>query len=78
MNETYDKLKRIIIEQLGVEESQVTPEAHFDADLAADSLDEVELAMSIEDEFNISITDEETEATRTVAQALALIESKLK
>ena len=64
-----DRLKRIISEQLGVDESQVTPDASFEEDLNADSLDLVELIMSLEEEFNIEISEEEAEKIRTVGDA---------
>ncbi|HLI95482.1 MAG TPA: acyl carrier protein, partial [Candidatus Baltobacteraceae bacterium] len=59
MSTTFDKVKKIIVEQLGVDESEVTPEASITDDLGADSLDQVELVMAFETEFNIDIPDEE-------------------
>jgi acyl carrier protein len=66
---TYERLKRIISEQLGVDESQVTPSASFEEDLNADSLDLVELIMSLEEEFGIEISEEDAEKIRTVGDA---------
>jgi len=64
-----ERLKHIISEQLGVEESQVTPNASFEEDLNADSLDLVELIMSLEEEFGIEISEEDAEKIRTVGDA---------
>ena len=61
-----DKVKSIIVEQLGVDEEEVTPDASFVDDLGADSLDTVELVMAFEKEFDIDIPDEEAEKLRTV------------
>ena len=71
---TFDKVKKIIVEQLGVEESEVTPEASITDDLGADSLDQVELVMAFETEFNIDIPDEEAEKIKTVGDAVAKID----
>jgi acyl carrier protein len=71
---TYDRLKKIVVEQLGVEESEVNPEASFVDDLNADSLDLVELIMSLEEEFGMEITDEEAEKIRTVQDAVDYID----
>jgi acyl carrier protein len=65
-----DKVKNIIMEQLGVTAEQVTPEASFIDDLGADSLDTVELVMALEEEFDIEIPDEDAEKLRTVQDAL--------
>ena len=74
MSTTYDRLKKIVVEQLGVEESEVNPEASFVDDLNADSLDLVELIMSLEEEFGMEITDEEAEKIRTVQDAVDYID----
>lgn len=66
MSEIMDKVKGIIVEQLGVDEGEVTPEAHFIDDLGADSLDTVELVMALEEEFGIEISDEDAEKIQTV------------
>ena len=71
---TFDKVKKIIVEQLGVDESEVTPEASITDDLGADSLDQVELVMAFETEFNIDIPDEEAEKIKTVGDAVARVD----
>tara|TARA_Y100001960_G_C14208964_1_gene603356 strand:+ start:277 stop:510 length:234 start_codon:yes stop_codon:yes gene_type:complete len=71
---TFDKVKEVIIDKLGVEDSAITKEAHFVNDLGADSLDTVELIMEFEEEFGIEIPDEEAEKITTVANALEYIE----
>ena len=71
-----ERVKKIIIEQIGVDGSEVKREAHFVNDLGADSLDTVELVMQFEDEFNISIPDEEAEKIQAVGDAIKYIESK--
>lgn len=68
-----ERLKRIISEQLGVDESQVVPSASFEEDLNADSLDLVELIMSLEEEFGIEISEEDAEKLRTVGDATEYI-----
>ncbi|HOQ58659.1 MAG TPA: acyl carrier protein [Bacteroidales bacterium] len=78
MSETADKVKSIIAEKLGIELSQVTPTANFTNDLGADSLDTVELIMSFESEFGISIPDEEAEKISTVSDAIDYVEKTLK
>ena len=78
MSEIAQKVKQIIIEKLGVEESEVTPEASFTNDLGADSLDTVELIMEFEKEFNIAIPDDQAEKISTVGQAIDYIEKNAK
>jgi acyl carrier protein len=73
-----DKVKEIIVDQLGVDAEQVTPEASFIDDLGADSLDTVELVMAFEEEFNIEIPDEEAEKIKTVGNALEYIKAHAK
>ena len=71
-----ERVKKIIAEQLGVEEDEVTPEASFVEDLGADSLDTVELVMALEEEFSIEIPDEDAEKILTVGKALDYIKEK--
>ena len=78
MSEIASKVKGIIVDKLGVEESEVTPEASFTNDLGADSLDTVELIMEFEKEFNTSIPDDQAENITTVGQAVAYLESHAK
>jgi acyl carrier protein len=78
MSEIAARVKQIIVEKLGVEESEVTPEASFTNDLGADSLDTVELIMEFEKEFNISIPDDQAENIGTVGQAVAYLEENVK
>lgn len=73
-----DKVKEIIVEQLGVDEGEVTPNASFVDDLGADSLDTVELVMAFEEAFNIEIPDEEAEKIRTVQDAVDYIKKHAK
>lgn len=68
------KIKKIIVEQLGVNEDQVTPEAKFIEDLGADSLDTVELVMALEEEFGNEIPDEEAEKLQSVGDVIKYIE----
>lgn len=77
MANVADRVKKIIVERLGVDESQVTPEASFTNDLGADSLDTVELIMEFEKEFDLSIPDEEAENITTVGQAITYLENNL-
>jgi acyl carrier protein len=74
--ETYERLKKIVVEQMGVEDDQVTPEASFVDDLNADSLDLVELIMSLEEEFGAEISDEDAEKIRTVQDAVEYVEER--
>ena len=67
---TFERLKKIIVEQLGVDEEEVTPQASFVEDLNADSLDLVELIMSLEEEFGMEISDEDAEKIATVQDAV--------
>ena len=71
---TFDKVKEVIIDKLGVDESAITEEAHFVNDLGADSLDTVELIMEFEEEFSIEIPDEDAENITTVSSAIKYIE----
>jgi len=71
------KVKEIIVEQLGVDEGQVTNEASFIDDLGADSLDTVELVMAFEDKFDIEIPDEDAEKMRSVGEAVEYLKAKL-
>ena len=69
-----DRVKQIIVDQLGVAPEQVTPEASFIDDLGADSLDTVELVMALEEEFDIEIPDEDAEKIQSVRDAISYIE----
>ena len=71
----FDKVKKIVVDQLGVDESEVTPEASFIDDLGADSLDIVELIMAMEDEFGLEIPDDVAEKISTVNDAVEYIKS---
>jgi acyl carrier protein len=73
-----DKVKEIIVEQLGVEAGEVKPTASFIDDLGADSLDTVELVMAFEEEFDIEIPDEDAEKLTTVGQAIDYLKGKIK
>lgn len=75
MAEIAEKVKKIIVDKLGVDESEVTTEASFTNDLGADSLDTVELIMEFEKEFDISIPDEEAEKIQTVGEVVSYLES---
>jgi len=72
-----DRVKKIIAEQLGVDEDEVVPEASFVEDLGADSLDTVELVMAFEEEFDIEIPDEDAEKILTVGKAMEYIKEKV-
>jgi len=73
--EILEKVKRIVIDRLGVEEDEVTLEASFKDDLGADSLDVVELVMELEDEFDMEISDEDAEKITTVGEVVEYIKS---
>jgi acyl carrier protein len=73
-----DQVKKIIVEQLGVDEEEVTPDASFVDDLGADSLDTVELVMAFEEEFSIEIPDEDAEKITRVKEAIEYIEGHTK
>ena len=76
MNETFERVKGIIVEQLGVDEGKVTMDASFRKDLEADSLDLVELIMAFEDQFGQEISDEEAQKIETVGDAVAFLATK--
>ena len=76
--EIQERLKKIIVDQLGVDESEVVPSASFVEDLNADSLDLVELIMSLEEEFKLQISDEDAEKITTVQEAEDYIEEHLR
>jgi acyl carrier protein len=76
VSENEAKMKQIVAEKLGVSEDKITPQASFVDDLGADSLDQVELIMALEDEFDMEIPDEDAEKLKTVKDALDYIESK--
>ena len=75
MSSIEERVKKIVVEQLGVEEDQVTADASFVDDLGADSLDTVELVMALEEEFDCEIPDEEAEKITTIQQAIDYIKS---
>ena len=75
MSDIQNRVKAIIVDKLGVDESEVKPEATFTNDLGADSLDTVELIMELEKEFNITIPDDQAEKIATVGDALAYVEA---
>ncbi|MDR2927545.1 MAG: acyl carrier protein [Cytophagaceae bacterium] len=78
MSDIASRVKAIIVDKLGVDESEVTPEASFTNDLGADSLDTVELIMEFEKEFNIAIPDDQAENIGTVGNAVSYIEENSK
>ena len=78
MSEIASRVKAIIVDKLGVDESEVTPEASFTNDLGADSLDTVELIMEFEKEFNIGIPDDAAENISTVGDAIKYIDENVK
>lgn len=77
MSDVFERVRAIIVDQLGVDEEAVTPEARFREDLEADSLDLVELIMAFEEEFGGEISDEEAQQIETVGQAVEYIEQHL-
>jgi acyl carrier protein len=78
MSDIASRVKAIIVDKLGVDESEVTPEASFTNDLGADSLDTVELIMEFEKEFNMSIPDDKAETIGTVGDAIKFLEENAK
>ncbi len=76
MTDVESKVKEIIVNKLGVEESQITPQASFINDLGADSLDTVELIMEFEKSFNVTIDDSDAEKIQTVGDAVGYLEQK--
>lgn len=78
MSEVFDKVKKVVIEQLGVEADKVEMSSSFIGDLGADSLDTVELVMAFEEAFDTEIPDEEAEKLKTVGDAVAYIEAHQK
>ena len=76
MSDIKSRVIAIIVDKLGVDQSEVTPEASFTNDLGADSLDTVELIMEFEKEFNIAIPDDQAEKIQTVGQAVDYVEKK--
>lgn len=77
MDDLYERIKVIIVEQLGVEEDRVAPDARFREDLEADSLDLVELIMAMEDEFGGEISDDEAQQLKTVGQAVDYLKQRM-
>ena len=78
MSDIQNRVKAIIVDKLGVDETEVTPEATFTNDLGADSLDTVELIMELEKEFNITIPDDQAEKIVTVGDAISYVEANAK
>ncbi|MFM8318627.1 MAG: acyl carrier protein [Bacteroidota bacterium] len=78
MSDIASKVRSIIVDKLGVDENEVTPEASFTNDLGADSLDTVELIMEFEKEFNLSIPDDQAENIQTVGQAITYLQANAK
>jgi acyl carrier protein len=77
MDDLYERIKDIIVEQLGVDEDKITLDARFREDLEADSLDLVELIMAMEDEFGGEISDEEAQQLKTVGQAVDYLKQRM-
>lgn len=78
MSDIIERVKKIVMEQLGVEAGQVTEDAHFVNDLGADSLDQVELVMSLEQEFDIEIPEDAVEKINTVKDAITYVQAHYK
>ncbi|SDW28494.1 acyl carrier protein [Paenibacillus sp. CF384] len=78
MSDVFDRVKRIVVDRLGVDESEVSLEASFKEDLGADSLDVVELVMELEDEFDMEISDEDAEKITSVGEVVNYIASLAK
>ncbi|MFS0688130.1 acyl carrier protein [Sporosarcina sp. Marseille-Q4943] len=78
MLSVLDRVTKVVVDRLGVDESEVKPEASFKDDLGADSLDVVELVMELEDEFDMEISDDDAEKIGTVGDAVKYIEEKVK
>ena len=76
LEEIFDKLKELVVDQLGVEEDEVTMEASMQDDLGADSLDLVDLVMSVEEEFGVKVADEDLENIKTVGDIVNYIEDR--
>ena len=74
--EIYEQVKGVLVEQLGIEEGEITEEASFQEDLDADSLDLVELIMELEDQFGVKISDEDAQSIQTVGQAVDYIQKR--
>ncbi|MFJ8234394.1 acyl carrier protein [Ureibacillus sp. NPDC094379] len=77
MSAVLERVTKVVVDRLGVDESEVKPEASFREDLGADSLDVVELVMELEDEFDMEISDEDAEKIATVGDAISYIEGKV-
>lgn len=78
MNSVEERVTDIVVEQLGLERDKVQPESKFIEDLGADSLDNVELVMALEDEFEVEIPDDEAEKITTLKEAIAYVEAHAK
>ncbi len=77
MSDVLERVTKIVVDRLGVDETEVIPSANFKEDLGADSLDVVELVMQLEDEFEMEISDEDAEKIATVGDAVSYIESQV-
>ena len=78
MSTVFERVSKVVVDRLGVDEGEVKLEASFRDDLGADSLDVVELVMELEDEFDMEISDEDAEKIATVGNAISYIESKIR